>query len=65
MIPSLARSFEKVVATETLSTTASTATPVRRFCSLSEMPAAKGFEQFRVHFIQLRAPFSASARHRR
>ncbi len=39
MMPSSASLSRNVVATETLSKTASTATPVRRFCSSSEMPS--------------------------
>ena len=39
MIPCFSSSARKVVATETLSKTASTATPVSRFCSASEMPS--------------------------
>ena len=39
MMPSSASFSLKVVATETLSKTASTATPLRRFCSPSGMPS--------------------------
>src|SRR5690349_25039867 len=39
MMPNSASLSLKVVATETLSKTASTATPVRRFCSSSVMPS--------------------------
>lgn len=39
MTPALSRSALKVVAMDTLSNTASTATLVRRFCSLSGMPS--------------------------
>jgi hypothetical protein len=39
MMPTFASSARKVVATETESKTASTATPERRFCSSSEMPS--------------------------
>ena len=38
-MPCFCSSSLKVVATETLSKTASTATPARRFCSLSGMPS--------------------------
>ena len=38
-MPRLANSSLKVVATETLSKTASTATPASRFCSCSGMPS--------------------------
>ena len=39
MIPNSAKVSLKVVATETESITASTATPVRRFCSVREIPS--------------------------
>ena len=39
MMPCFSSSALKVVATETLSKTASTATPASRFCSASEMPS--------------------------
>ena len=39
MTPTFASSARNVVATETESNTASTATPLRRFCSSSEMPS--------------------------
>ena len=38
IIPCFDNSFLKVVATDTLSNTASTATPSRRFCSFNEIP---------------------------
>src|SRR5437773_1893879 len=39
MMPTLASSARNVVATETESNTASTATPLRRFCSSREIPS--------------------------
>jgi hypothetical protein len=41
MIPRSARVSEKVVFTDMLSITASTATPVRRFCSSSGIPVSQ------------------------
>ena len=59
-MPSSASLPLKVVATETLSKTASTATPVKRFCSSSEMPKFfEGLQQFGINFVELsRAPSS-------
>ena len=53
MMPSSASFSLKVVATETLSKTASTATPARRFCSSQrDAQLLEGLEELRIDLVQ-------------
>ncbi len=64
MTPCFASSSLKVVATETLSNTASTATPASRFCSSSGMPSfsnvSRSFGSTSSRLSGLRSCFGAA-----